>query len=230
MTEDSSTPVSDAEEVETNSTEGMAEHERAKAGDLKSPTGFKRVQNSVFGRDTRFGRFLRALLRTVLLVVICAGLGALAVYYFLYRPMEQRFQQAQAQSGQMSTQLEQAQSDLTAAQKDLKDSQTQAEQAQSALDAEKTRVQVLRAAGAVTAAQLSVAKNDNAGAASALNNAQSALQKIQPQLQKLDATQVSTLQALFTLTKVDLDRDLKLAAQDLDRLKSELDRVDQNLK
>jgi hypothetical protein len=50
-----------------------------------------------------------------------------------------------------------------------------------------------------------------------------------PVLSKRDPKQADTLQALFTLTKNDLDRDLKLAGQDLDRLQSELERAEANV-
>jgi chromosome segregation ATPase len=146
----------------------------------------------------------------------------------LYRPADNRLKKSQVEVTQTAGQLEQTRQDLSKSQQDLKTAQDQADQAKTRLEALQTRAQVLNAMNAVVTAKLAVSNNNKNAAATALGDAQAGLDKIQPQLQKIDAAQVSSIQALFTLSRVDLDRDLKLALQDLDRLQTELNRMDQN--
>jgi len=236
MTDHSTTPIpqepipEDPDSSSQREESAASAQERAKASELKGPSGSQKAAYTLFSRETRTGRFFRGLLRILALIVGLTALGALAVYILLYRPVDQQLRETRLQATQTAGQLEQAQQDLVRAQQSVNDSQTQEQDAQSRLDLELTRIGVLRMANTVTMARLALAKNDKAAAAAALGDAQAQLKKIQPQLEKLDPTQVSTLQALFTLSKTDLDRDFKLANQDLDRLMSELERLDQNLK
>lgn len=199
---------------------------KAKAIDLKKPDVSQRVEHSLFSRETRVGRFLRGLLRALLIIAVLLALGALAVFWFLYRPAAQELSAMHQAATQSAGEALQSQGQLTTAQQAAKDAQSQAGQVKTQLDNALTREQVLRAQNAVLTAKLALAQNNKTGAATALKDAQDGLQKIQTQLNRLDPKEFSTLQALFTLTGVDLDRDAKLAAEDLDRLQSELNRLD----
>ncbi len=213
---------------ETGAPESSAS-DRARASEIKRPSAPQRVRYSLFSRETRAGRFLRALVRGILLVVGLLALGALAVYILLYRPTTQQLARDSRQATQVAGENQQAQQNLDKAQQNLADAQKQSQDAQAQLATEQSHVQVLRAMNAVLTARLAVAKNDKASAVSALQNAQTYLQQVQPLLEKRDATEATALQAIFTLAKTDLDRDLKLADQDLARLQSELDRAEQSL-
>ena len=202
---------------------------KVKAPSLKKPSFFERVRYSLFSPETRTGRFVRGALRTLGVIVVLAGLGALAVYALLYFPATQDLQAARQAATQSAAAAEQSRTDLSQAQQSVSAAQTQAASARTQLEAAQAREQVLRAMNAVLTARLAVSQNAPADAASALKTAQAALQPIQPQLDRLDSKEFSTLQALFTLANTDLSRDAKLAAQDLDRLQSELARVDKLL-
>lgn len=202
---------------------------KVKASEIKKPSAIKRARYNLFSRETRAGRFLRAFARTLALIVILLALGAGAVYVLLYQPAEQDLQAARQYATQAAATVDQSRSEMTQAQQSLRAVQTQAAQAQDQLAAGQAREQVLRAANAVLAARLALAQNNKTGAASAIKDAQTGLQTIQSQLDQLDSKEYATLQALFTLINTDLDRDAKLAAQDMDRLQSELTRVDKLL-
>jgi chromosome segregation ATPase len=184
---------------------------------------------ALFSPETRTGRFLRGLLRTLALIVGMFALGLLAGYLLLYRPTIQQLNGARVQATQTAGNLQKTRQDLATAQQDLQTAKSQVGDIQTKLDVEVARGQVLRAMNAVTLAQMAVMSNDKAAAVKNLDTAQGYMQAVQPVLEKRDAQQASTLQALFTLTKNDLDRDLKLAAQDMDRLQSELDRAENNI-
>lgn len=227
---------SDAKPEETASPAGASANttstsaERPKAPDLKGPSGAERVRYTLFSRETRSGRFLRALLRWATLAVVIFGLGFFTAYLLLFQPANQALTSTRQQSQQLSSDLEQAQKNADQAQQSQKSAQDQSTQAQTRLDTELTRVQVLRAANALTSAQMAVQGKDKAAALKSITTAETALKQVEPRLQKMDANQVSTLQALITLAKNDLNRDLALAAQDLTRLQAELSLADRNLK
>jgi hypothetical protein len=203
--------------------------ERPKAPDLKAPSGFRRILFNLFNPETRAGRFTRRLLRTLALVVGVFALGVLAAYLLLYRPVNQQLKETRSEATRAAGELDASQQDLTKARQDLKSAQGQAGQAQTTLEVELARGQVLRAMNSVTRAQLAILSGNKAGAVKSLDTAQGYLQAVQPLLEKRDPQQTSTLLALFTLAKNDLDRDLKLANQDLDRLQSELERAEANI-
>ncbi len=203
--------------------------DRPKAPDLKNPSGSQRVRYTLLSPETRTGRILRGTLRVLALVVGLFALGLLSAYLFLYRPTQQQLQDARLQATQSAAEIQKIRADLSGAQQDLRASQNQAEQAKAQLETEVAREQVLRAINAVTLAQMAVQGSNKAGAVKALDTAQGYLQAVLPLLQSRDSEQASVLQALFTLAKNDLDRDLKLAGQDLERLQSELQRAESNV-
>lgn len=199
---------------------------KAKAIDLKQPEAPGRGGQSLFSRETRTGRFFRGLLRAVLIILVLLALGGLAVFWFLYRPAAQELTGMRQTATQAASDVMQSQGQLSTAQQTAKDAQSQASQVKTQLDSALLREQVLRAQNAALTARLALAQNNKTAAAGALKDAQNGLAKIQTQLNQLDSKEYSTLQALFTLTGVDLDRDAKLADQDLARLQSELNRLD----
>ncbi len=207
----------------------MPASERAKAPELKTPSGARRILFTLFSPETLSGRFTRRLLRTLALIVGSFALGVLATYLLLYRPASQQLSETRRQATQSAGDLQQANQALTQARQDLQSAKSQAGQAQDKLEVELARSQVLRAMNALTQAQMALQANNKAGAVKALDTAQGYIQAVQPLLEKRDAQQTSTLQALFTLAKNDIDRDLKLTSQDLDRLQSELQRAEANV-
>lgn len=206
-----------------------AEGGRPKAPELKTPSAPKRALYSLTSPETRTGRFVRGLLRTLALIVGLFGLGLLVGYVLLYRPAARQLDNAHRQATLTAADLQQARQDLASARQNQQTAQTQAGDTQARLDVEIARSQILRSMNAITQARMAIQGNNKAGAVKSLDTARGYLQAIQPLLAKRDAQQAATLDALFTLTKNDIDRDLKLAAQDLDRLQSELERAEANV-
>ncbi len=221
-------PAPPVQEEQPAST-GTAATGRPKAPGLKTPSASRRVGYALFSPETRTGRFIRGLLRTLALIVGLFAIGFLVAYVLLYRPAIQRLDNASRQATQTAAELQQSRQDLASARQNLQAAQTQVGAVQDRLDVELARSQILRAMSAITQAKAAIQANNKAGAVKNLDTAQGYLNAIQPVLAKRDSQQASTLQALFTLTKNDLDRDLKLASQDLDRLQSELDRAETNV-
>ncbi len=214
---------------ETPASPDTAAGERPKAPELKTPSAPKRALYSVTSPETRTGRFVRGLLRTLAMIVGLFGLGLLAGYVLLYRPAAQQLDNAHRQATLTAADLQQARQDLDSARQNQQTAQTQAGDVQARLDIEIARSQILRSMNAITQARMAIQANNKAGAVKSLDTAKGYLQAIQPLLSKRDSQQAATLEALFTLTKNDLDRDLKLAAQNLDRLQSELERAEANV-
>lgn len=180
-------------------------------------------------KESRFGRFLRNALRMLLLLAIVFGLGALTVYYFLYRPMVAQLNTAVTERDRAVQQLETAEQNTQKAQSDLELANGRAESANERLEVEVARVAVLRAMNELTNARMALAADDPDGAVAALEASEAHLLEVLPTLQERDPAQTETLTALFMLAKNDISRDAELAALDLDRLQTELEVAEQNV-
>lgn len=172
---------------------------------------------------------MRSLLFWLALVIVLLALGALATYILLYRPTDQMLRQANVRATESAVDLSRAKFDLDKAQADLQTAQSQQEDAQNRLGTELTRVQVLRMMSSLKTAQIAIQARDAAGASKALAAAQDMVNQVKPRLDKIDPNEFSTLQALFTLVNNGLAKDMTLASQDLDRLITELARLDNAL-
>lgn len=217
-------------EPESTDTRPSESPERPHAPEIKPPSGRRRIAYTLFHRDTRTGRFLRSVLRDLLFFVILAGIGALAVYLLLYRPLDQQLQQTQSQAAQTAADLKQAQADLETARQEQAAAEASAGQDRERLTKELTRVQILRTMSALKTAQVAIQAKDKAAAARALDTAENTVKQASTRLEKVDSNAPSNLQALFTLVRNGLDRDLTVADQDLERLLAELSRLDNVLK
>ena len=217
-------------EQEDPSTPPVDSAGRPRAPEIKPPSGSRRFAYRLFNRETRSGRFFRSLLNGLLFFVILAGIGALAVYLLLYRPLDERLNETQAQAAQTTADLEQAQKDLAAARNAQKAAEARAEQDQDRLVTELTRVQILRALGELKTAKVAIYAEDKEAAEQAMDSAETITQQASARLNRIEPNASSTLDALFTLVRNGLDRDLELASADLDRLLAELTRLDSALK
>ena len=69
-------------------------------------------KKKLFGGDTRAGRALRSVIRTIAFVVGFYALGFFTAYLLLYRPLQNQYKAVNAQLTQVTQELEQKQSDL----------------------------------------------------------------------------------------------------------------------
>lgn len=228
-------PASERPEPEQSESEpaeaGAAEavEDRPQAPQITPPSGSRRFIHNLFGRETRSGRFLRALLRGLAIFVFLVALGGLAVYLALARPAEEQLRDLRAQATQAASDLQRVQQERDRAVEQLRAADDRAIEASERLTLEVTRNAVLRATTAVSAARLSVALEDRDAAARALAEAEDAIEIAKPGLDKLDPSHAQTFSNLFSLARSDLERDLTFAAQDLERLSLELSRLDEAL-
>ncbi|MBI4928797.1 MAG: hypothetical protein HY835_13595, partial [Anaerolineae bacterium] len=71
-------------------------------------------------------------------------------------------------------------------------------------------------------ARVKLAGNDRSGARLALDEAEKGLTPLLPKFESLAGTKPETITQLFELARGDLERDARLAQQDMERLASEL--------
>jgi chromosome segregation ATPase len=183
----------------------------------------------LFSTETRFGRFLRALGRALIVIIILVAVGAALVEFLRYQPLKKEIMALQTSATQTAADLQARQADLQRASQGLSSARGETKDIQTQLDTTAARLNVLRVQNQVLSARLALANKDTSGAQKALTAAEGYLKSLIPQVEKVDKDQSATLQALFTLAKNDLSRDPKLFNQDMDRLQSELDMVEKNL-
>jgi hypothetical protein len=82
----------------------------------------------------------------------------------------------------------------------------------------------------VVETRLALEQKDSAAAHLALTQAEKQIKDQMPVLQKLASANPDNIAKVIDLAKSDLDRDATLAGQDLQRLSSELDLLDQALR
>jgi chromosome segregation ATPase len=157
------------------------------------------------------------------------GIGALAVYVAIATPAEEQLQGMRVQATQTTVDLQRAQQDRDEAVQQRQEADTRAEEAEEQLAQEVTRNQVLRVMNAVITAQVAVVEEDSAEAGRALTTAENILRQAKPRLDQLDPSYTATFENLFSLARNDLERDLDFAAQDLERIRVELTRLDDAL-
>ncbi len=192
----------------------------AKAATL-TPEVVKPKKN-LFGGDTKAGRALRAVVRTLALIVGFFALGFFTAYLLLYRPLQLESRTNTLELNQARQDLEQKQADLDKA--GLTFLGVDAQNKQLTADLEKARAQivVVQTLNKIGDVSQKLTAKDTAAARLSLEQAKKLLDASLPQLEKLGAAQPDTLSQLFGLVSNDLSRDTNLARQDLDRLTSEL--------
>ena len=206
--------------------EPLTEEEKAKAREEARAADLKAIPAS---EKPRRSSWLKPLLRIVLLLLVLLFLGALGTYLWLYQPAAQQLQTLRVEATQTADRLQQREAALKQSQQDLEEAKTSATEAQDRLEVELARIAVLRSVNDLTFARMALQSEDKAGVTKALNDSEKQLKDVLPLVEERDPEQASTLRALYTLAKNDLERDLKLAGQDLDRIQSELERVEKNV-
>ncbi len=183
----------------------------------------------LFGRDTKAGRALRAVIRTIAFIVGFYALGFFTAYLLLYRPL-------QVQQRANLVELEQLRKDVADKQAELDKAGlsmagVQQQNTGLAAEAEKrgAQVTVLQALNQVMEARLKLAAKDTSAARLALEQAEKTLTPALPQLEKLGGASAATFTQLFDLARTDLGRNATLADQDLERLSSELQLISATL-
>jgi hypothetical protein len=215
-----------------------SEKTRAEAAQLQMPPTGKgapkgsllgRFFRFVFGAESRFGRGVRLVLRTLAVIVGFFALGFLTAYLLFYVPVLKGSQSGQAELAQLRSDMASKQTQLDAASQSSQSAETERKRLDTSLTRAQSRIAVLQAANQIYLARYEMATQDSAAAGLAVDTARNQMKAVLPDLVTLGVEKPETLNTLFDLVKSDIGRDPKLASQDLDRLTSELQLIDKNL-
>ncbi len=188
------------------------------------PSFFKRVMHSIFSKDTRVGRFMQPLLRTIALIVAMLSLGILAAYFVIYLPVRQQRDQALGEISRLNQEVESIQASLDQTQSEL-DALTTSSGAEIAdLQAENElssfRVFFLIAKNDVLRARLALLDTQSGPggpvALAALNDLEEHLQDLLPYVEETDSVLAGLLQDRIKVVKGELVRDAQQAKTELE--------------
>lgn len=207
------------------------DHEKARAAtfEIKKPSWSARLIGEVIRANTRPGRFIRLLIRIAALSTIFFALGVLAAYWRLYAPLRDQVDLLLQHYENTQAQYLNTRQDLLNATNQALEAETQASLATSRLKIEQTHNHLLQAFLKLGEARQALEENQKITARQAIENAEQHVMSIKSQIIALDAQQGESIQALFTLIYSDLQRESKIALQDLQRLQTELEIVERDL-
>jgi hypothetical protein len=188
------------------------------------PPPKKGLFHRLYDPQTRFGRGNRAFTRGLGLVVGLFALGLLTGYTLLFQPLEKSYRAEQVQQAQANAALESLHADLKSAQSSLVDAEQERKTTAAELVKAQARLDVQRAMVKVVETRLALAQKDSAAARLALGEAEKIFLAMKP---ALSAEEAKSLDQVLALAKSDLPRGANLADQDLVRLISELELIDQ---
>jgi len=212
-------------ELETgDQTSQFSEEPQAEpAPSAKQPGILNRIITFLFNPETRFGRGMRAVTRTLAIIVGFFALGFLLAYLLLYRPTNQALESVVHQAQSLQKQLSDAQSALEITRNDLSRVQAQAEKRQ-------THIQVLSILDNALSVRLVLAeKTPGDPARRFLQNASEQLDQALPGIREVSPNTATALKARLDLIAGEISRDPRTAAADLDILIENLRALEQQL-
>ena len=172
--------------------------------------------------ESRFRRFFQRALRWVASILLVFALGMLTATLAFYVPKVRALQQAEQARRQAEEQVGalEAEIDSLSTQVDSLKNQLQAQQAE--LDSAGLHAQILAALADVTAAQLSLAKENPDGARLALSNTPTALESLAKLVGNEQIDTIRSMQQRLDLILAELDDDSEAAQSDLGVLSTNL--------
>ena len=183
------------------------------------------AQVQVSDKEKRAGSFLKTATRWLFGLLIVFGLGALAVIFGLYNPLQQT--------------LKQTQTDLTAANQKITDLESQVQKLtplesqntalQKELDAGTTHIKLLTALADVNTARVALAKNDPAAAKAALTNTAASIKEIASLAGSSQSDAVKTIQDRLDIVLGEIETDAATAQTDLEVMATKLLELEQAL-
>jgi len=174
----------------------------------------------MFDRETRFGRFMRAAVRTVAVVIGLFALGVLVTYLVLYRPMQVQYNQSQ-------TDLSAAETELVEVKADLESTQGELETTSAALEISDVRLHLANISTLVATARFELADKDAKAATQALKKAQDELETLMPFIKEIEPDVSESIVLRLDLALSEVDKQPKMALSDLEILSSTLALLDE---
>jgi hypothetical protein len=199
-----------------NLDEGANELERPVEGEGIPPS--PELEKPAPSAESRFARFTRTLLRWFAAFLIAFLLGALAVYWFLYRPQAEELAEVRSQAEgaqQRVAELEVYQSQNDALRAEQRETNVQ--------------VYILRALADVNAARLALATEDVDTARDALSNTGRDLTSLSNLVGSDQRAQLAAMQDRLTLAVNEMGRDAFAAQSDLGVLETNLRQLESEL-
>ena len=160
---------------------------------------------------SRFARIARTILRWIAAMLIAFLLGALAVYWFFYRPQSQELALARSQ-------IQQAQQRIA----ELEVYQSQNEELRAEQRETNLQVYILRALSDVNAARLALATEDAETARAALSDTRSDFSRLANLVGPDHRDQLAAMQERLQLAVAEMARDAFAAQSDLGVLEANL--------
>jgi len=168
--------------------------------------------------ESRFGRFLRRVLRWATATLALFALGVAATWISQVRPRISQVQALEQGLAAVETQRDQRQAAL----EELQGVQAENELLQADLQETEGRLALLRVLVDVTTAQLGIAEEDPIAAKAALENTAAALEDLADKLGPGEASTVAALQDRLALVQEELEADIFAAQRDLEILANSL--------
>ncbi len=184
----------------------------------------------MYDPETKFGRFMRVLTRTLAVIVGLFALGVLVTYLMLYRPLADEANGLKSNLTQAQQQSEQLQKDLTKAQQDVTQLKKTNTDLTASLDKAKGSQAVLTALNAVNLARYHVASGSAAEAKSALDTVPAALDDVAKAAGSANTAQIADVRSRLALVLGEMERDPQTAASDLGILVTQLTDLGKKLK
>ena len=224
-----SKPAEESQQQQNDQPSGVETPAAPSIVEKPKQSAVSKVLNFLFSPQTRFGRFMRTLLRWVAAIVGLFALGLLVTYLLVYRPVQQQLDMTQVELKGVQQQLLDVQATLTSTQKGLQDVQGQYQQSQAALKKANLRVRLLWVLNYVNSARLALNNKDGGAAQNALNSAKSELDGALADLQTFDPAAANLVSTRLGLVISELN-DPVTAQADLNILYNKLVDVDNALK
>jgi hypothetical protein len=189
----------------------------------RRPGFFKRALNFLFNPETRFGRTMRAVTRTLAMVVGFFALGFLVAYLVLYTPTDRSLTAARSEVQSLQTQLTSVQSSFETTRNDLL-------QAQKRTGIQQTRIQVLSVLDLAQTARLALStKVAGDTAQKSVRTASTQLEQALPAIKNVDPDAAVALKTRLELILNEVASDPKTAIADLNIFIEGLQLLDQKL-
>lgn len=172
-----------------------------------------------FNPESRFGRFNRRLLRSLVIIVVLFGLGVASLYFLRYQPLQRQYNENQAK---LDAALENLNS-LTSQAATLRASSANLQESNDSRLVETGLLRLQRDA-AQARAELLAGKPESASAA--LVSAGKTLTPLAAAFKGADSSLAAAIQARLDLARTEITSDPKTAASDLVILAQQLDEME----
>ena len=190
------------------------------------PSYFTRV----FGKESRFGRFLRLLLRWTIIVAGCIGVGFLIAFFVIYRPVKSNLQTTQSSLSAVETERDTVKAKLAETTTELTNLQGQYQDLLDSSEKQSTYIIFLELDNQITGMMYSLASNDIVAAKVMMTDAKKSMDEILPEIEKKDVDLASLVKDRLNVVSSEMEmKNAEDAMSDLQRLNESMNLVHRTL-